>query len=129
MRVYYLQRALNDEEVTFVSEALETAVEQIQIPHVLPAPHPDGGYPGRAILDHETVVKHLKKAGINHDAGRQVGLVIPDDDHWYVAFNKGIYIATGYYPYLIQTVEHRRRIGNPGDMRILDGHGLAGGKD
>ncbi len=129
MRVYYLDRALNDEEVTFFSEALETAVEQIQIPHVLPAPHLDGGHPVRAILDHETVVKHLRKAGISQDSGKQVGLVIPNDDHWHAAFNKAICLETGYYPYNIQTAEHRRLLGVPGDMRILDFDGLAGRKD
>lgn len=53
MRVYYLNRKLATEELRFVAEALELAepVDQIRIPHILPAPDPDGGHSARPIMD------------------------------------------------------------------------------
>jgi hypothetical protein len=129
VRVYFLDRPLTDEEIDFVQHALKTTVEQVRIPHVLPAADTTKGYAGRPLLDDTLVTKHLRIAGIRPDQGSQVGLVIPRDMHWYAALAHGIYNETGFYPYLIQTAEHREQIGNPGEIRIMDMEGLAGGKD
>ena len=126
MRIYYLDRELAKEDLEFVEQALEVAepVDQIRIPHILPAPDPDGGHRARPIMDDEILDRHLKKAGILRDYGKQVCLVIPKDMHWYGALTEAIFKITGFYPYLIQTKDHRERINNPGEIRILDMHGM-----
>jgi hypothetical protein len=129
MRVYYLDRELTMEEAEFVQQALELTerIEQVRIPHILPAPDPDGGHRGRPLLDDEILEKHLIKAGIMHDYGNKVCLVIPKDMHWYGALSHTIFNITGFYPYLVQTKDHRERINNPGEIRILDMHGMMPG--
>lgn len=126
MRVYYLDKELAKEEAEFVKETLELTepVDQIRIPHILPAPDPDGGHRARPIMDDEILERHLKKAGILRDYGKQVCLVIPKDMHWYGALTEAIFKITGFYPYLVQTKDHRKRINNPGEIRILDMHGM-----
>ena len=126
MRVYYLDRKLTGEEARFVEEALELTepIGQIRIPHILPAPDSDGGHRGRPLFDDEIVEKHLVKAGILLDYGKQVCLVIPQDMHWYAALSKAIFKKTGFYPHLVQTKDHRERINNPGEIRIIDMHGM-----
>ncbi len=126
MRVYYLDRELTDEEARFVAEALELTepIDQIRIPHVLPASDPDGGHRSRPLMDNEILEKHLVKAGMLRDYGKQVCLVIPKDMHWYGALSHTIFNITGLYPYLVQTKDHRERINNPGEIRILDMHGM-----
>lgn len=126
MRVYYLDRKLTDEEARFVEEALELTepIEQVRIPHILPAPAPDGGHRARPLMDDEILNSHLKKADIMRDYGRQVCLIIPQDMHWYGALIHAIFNITGFYPYLVQTKDHRERINNPGEIRIIDMHGM-----
>lgn len=103
---------------------LTERIEQVRIPHILPAPDPDGGHRGRPLLDDEILEKHLIKAGIMRDYGKRVCLVIPRDMHWYGALTEAIFKITGFYPYLVQTKDHRERINNPGEIRILDMHGM-----
>jgi hypothetical protein len=126
MRIYYLDRKLTDEEAKFVEEALKLTepIEQVRIPHILPASDPDGGHRARPLLDDELLSGHLKKAGIMRDYGRQVCLVISQDMHWYGALSHAIFNTTGFYPYLVQTKDHRERISNPGEIRITDMHGM-----
>ena len=126
MRIYYLERALDIHEITWVEEAFasEGKIEQIRIPHVLPAPNANGSYMGRPLFDNEVIEGNLKKSGILKDYGKQVSIVIPKDMHWYAALGEAIYKLTGYYPYLIQTHDHREYINNPGEIRIIDMHGL-----
>lgn len=128
MRVYFLDGPLSDREIDFVEEALNNKIEQVRIPHVMPAADVTDGYSNRPLLDDALVSKHLRKAGINRDQGNQVALVIPLDTHWYAALAHAIHNETGFYPYLIQTTEHRQRIGNPGEIRIINMQGLAGDK-
>jgi hypothetical protein len=126
MRVYYLDRQLTNEEIEFLGEALKLSelTEQIRIPHILPAPDPRGGYRTRPIIDNEILEKHLKKAGILRDYGKQVCLVIPKEMHWYGALTEAIFKITGFYPYLVQTKDHRGGLKNPGEIRIIDMQGM-----
>ena len=126
MRVYYLDRELTKEESEFVNEALELRepLQQIRLPYVLPAPNPNSRYPLESLFDEEIVEKHLIKAGILRDYGMRVCLVIPKDMHWYGAISEAIFKKTGFYPYLIQTRDHRDHIKNPGEIRIIDMHGM-----
>jgi hypothetical protein len=126
MRIYYLDRELSKEEIEFVQQALDLTepIEQVRIPHILPVADPDDGHRGRPLLDDEILRRHLVKAGIIRDYGKHVCLVIPKDMHWYVALSHTIFNITGFYPYLIQTNDHRERIKNPGEIRILDMHGI-----
>jgi hypothetical protein len=106
---------------------LTEPVDQVRIPHILPASDPDGGHSGRPLLDDEILKRHLAKAGIIRDYGKQVCLVIPKDMHWYVALSHTIFSITGFYPYMVQTNDHRERFKNPGEIRILDMHGIISG--
>jgi hypothetical protein len=126
VRVYFLDRPLNDEETEFVENALGYKIEQVRIPYVLPVINYTKAYHDRPLIDDDLVRKHLLKSGISGDKGKQVGLVIPLDMHWYAAFAHAIEKETGIYPYLIQTDEHRASIGNPGYIRIMDMEGLLG---
>ena len=126
IRVYYLDRQLSPDEVQIVTEDLEAVVEQVRLPHVLPAPVREAGYSDRPLADVETVAPLLATAGIASDPGEQVALVVPKDQHWYLALSEAIYRETGFHPYLIQTAEQREHTGNPGELRVLDAHGLMG---
>jgi hypothetical protein len=124
MRAYYIETPLTDAELQDVAEMMETEVEQVRVPYVLPAPDQHGGHPERPLMDDELAMKPLKAAGILRDSGSQILLVIPLDGHWYTAFSEAIARLTGHYPYLVQTEGHRTAIGNPGGLRILDMEGL-----
>ena len=39
----------------------------------------------------------------------------------------GLWLATGFHPYVIQTVEQREAIGNPGELRVVNMHGMMAG--
>lgn len=127
MRVYYLDRPLSLEESREASELLKVDLEQIQIPYVLPAPGEEGAHPDRPLIDEAAASPPLRAAGILKDAGLRVALVIPGDMHWYAGFSHAIHTLTGYYPFLVQTAEHREKIGNPGYLRIFDMHGMMTG--
>jgi hypothetical protein len=129
MKVYYLDRPLTEEEAKFIQNTLETSIEQIRIPFILPAAKPTEYYNDRPMIDDKLVSNNLIKAGIKKDRGNQVGLVIPLDMHWYTAFTFAIEKMTGFHPYLIQTAEHRESIGQKGNIRIIDMEGLLGSED
>jgi len=126
VRVYFLDRPLKGEEIEFVENALGYEIEQVRIPYVLPVINDTKAYHDRPLIDDDLVRKHLLKSGISEDRGKQVGLVMPLDMHWYAAFAHAIEKETGIYPYLIQTGEHKESIGNPGPIRIIDMEGLLG---
>jgi hypothetical protein len=123
MRVYYLQRPLDEDELEYVSEALQEPIEQVRIPYVLPTPDPAFGYDNRPFIDDELLSRHLGLAGIKLDEGKRVALVVPDEMHWYSSILKVIRDETGFYPYLIQTEDQRKAIDNLGSFRILDPRG------
>ena len=123
IRAYYVDLPLSGGELKEVSELVNGPVEQVRIPHVLPVVDTS-----RPILDEDAVLEHLRRAGILREAGRQVLFVAPRDSHWTAAFGRAIERLTGSPPYLIQTKGQRQAVGNPGELRILDMRGLAGGK-
>lgn len=128
MKLYYLDRKLEREEVDIFSDTLKLSepVEQVRIPYVLPAPDPNGGYHGRPIIDGRLIEKHLLRAGILLDRGEKISLVIPKDRHWYESLISAIVNLTGRYSCLIQTEEQRSDIDKPRNIRIVDMEELIG---
>jgi hypothetical protein len=122
MRSYYVDVPLSESELTEVAGLMREPIEQVRIPHVLPIVDSS-----RPILDDDTILDHLRKAGILRDVGRRVLLLAPCESHWVAAFGRGIQRLTGRLPYLLQTEAERASIGNSGSLRILDMDGLAGG--
>jgi len=128
MRIYYLEEPLSEEDLHFVAKDLElqTAPEQVRIPHVLPPLSTDSDY-NDLCARHETLLRaNLRHAGIDQDRGKQVAFVAPQDMHWYSALIRAIASETDCYPYVVQTAAQRDAIGNPGPTRVLDTHGLSG---
>jgi hypothetical protein len=128
MRAYYLEDSLTDEELADVRDMMQMPIEQVRIPHVLPAPDERGAHNDRPLMDEQAATRPLKAAGILRDHGARVLLVMPKDMHWYTAFAEAVHTITGYFPYLIQTADHRDSIGNKGGLRIIDMHGMMGGR-
>ena len=128
MRLYYLDRGLESEEVDFVAGVLKLSepIEQIRIPYVLPAPDPNGGYSERPIIESNLIENHLLKAGILLDRGKKICLVIPKDIHWHRSLITAILRLTGYYLCLIQTGDQGKSIKNPEDIKIIDMEELIG---
>lgn len=128
MRLYYLDRRLESEEVNFVAGVLKLSepIEQIRIPYVLPACDPNGGYRDRPIIESNLIENHLLKVGILLDRGKKICLVIPKDIHWHRSLIAAILKLTGYYPCLIQTGDQGKSIENPEDIRIVDMKELIG---
>lgn len=130
MRLYYPDEPLSDIDAQFVQEAMELAAPpmQIRIPHVLPADRPQW-----TLAEFEKYVRvvrsALRNAGIDTDKGTQVLLVAPKDMYWYSLLVQAVHAETGCYPWLIQTAEQRASLGNDGETRILDTHGLMGLKE
>ena len=122
MRAYYVDVALSEDELKEVADLMQEPIDQVRIPHVLPVVDAS-----RPILDDDVILDHLRKAGILRDAGHRVLLVAPRDSHWMAAFGRAIERLTGWLPYVVQTETQRESLGNPGSLRILDMHGLAGG--
>jgi hypothetical protein len=127
MRLYYLEHPLADDDLAWVVETLEADVEQVQIPHILPAPDEHSTHEERFEMDEAAAGRALRAAGVLRDSGCRVALVIPGDMHWYAGLSEAIYALTGFYPFVVQTAEHRKGIGNPGYIRIIDMHGMMTG--
>jgi len=127
MRIYYFDSPLSREDVSFVVEALGVtgACEQVRIPHVLPTELP--AWSEQDFLKHQALLgSALQNAGIRKDRGQQVTLVAPAQMYWYSVLLHAVYNETGIFPWLVQTKEQRDAIGNPGETRLLDTHGLMG---
>ena len=122
MRAYYVDVALSEDELSEVADLMREPIEQVRIPHVLPAVDSS-----RPILDDDVILDHLRRSGLLRDGGHRVLLVAPRDPHWLAAFGRGIQRLTGLFPYLVQTEGQRQSVGNPGSLRIVDMEGLAGG--
>lgn len=133
--VYYLDEPLSDEDETFVVESLAaregvsltSKITQNRVATVLPA-HVDGS-PRELASDTELLKKHLVRAGLRKDAGRQVVWAMPKDTAWGVRFQLSIFEITGFYPYVLQRWS-RNEDGSlvKRDTRLIDGHGMMGGK-
>lgn len=127
MHIYYFDAALSEEDIAFVLESLEITgpCEQVRIPHVLPADAPN--WTEKTFHKHQALLcGALRNAGIATDRGKQVILVAPGKMYWYTVLVHAVYAETGAFPWLVQTREQRDVIGNPGETRILDTHGLMG---
>lgn len=132
--VYYLDEPLSDEDAAFVVESLadregisvDSKIAQNRVANVLPA-HIDGALRMPA-SDIELLKKHLVRAGLRKDAGRQIVWVMPRDTAWGVRFQLSIFEITGFYPYVLQRWGHA----DDGEVvkrntRLIDGHGMMGG--
>lgn len=122
MRLYYLGQPISSDDLARVREALETEVDQVAIPYVLPAPDGAGFYPDRPWLDDTAAGRALQAAGIARDIDQRVALVAPADVHWYVGFSQAIFTLTGHYPFVVQTAQYRESTSEPGETRIFDLH-------
>ncbi|GAB2534186.1 hypothetical protein [Rhodanobacter koreensis] len=133
--VYYLDEPLSDEDRTFILGSLaaregiglNSKIIQNRVATVLPA-HVDGTL-REPTSDIELLKKHLVRAGLRKDAGRQVVWVMPKDTAWGARFQLSIFEITGFYPYVLQ----RWSCNEDGalvkrDTRLIDGHGMMGGK-
>ncbi len=128
MKIYFLDQPLTDEESKSIIDLMELqeSIEQVRVPYVLPIVSRRNDY-SKELSRHENILrKHLLNVGISKDKGTQIGFVAPVNMHWYSVITNAIFKETGSYPYLIQTQSQREAIGNPGDLRILDGEGLMG---
>lgn len=127
MRVYYLEDRLSAEDASFVQDAMDDAseIQHVRIPHVLPTSRPT--WSRQEYHKNERLLRAaLKHAGIARDRGAQVLLVAPKQPYWYAVLINAVHAETGTFPWLIQTAAQREAIGNPGETRILDTHGLMG---
>jgi hypothetical protein len=124
MRAYYLDRPLTDDELADVIEMMERPVEQARIPHVLPEETTGRNSEERSQSDIDAATGILRRARIEREYGRPSLFVLPFDMRWNFAFSEAIRILTGFYPYTIQTAEHRERCGVPGELRIVDMQGM-----
>ncbi len=128
MRLYYLDRRLESEEVDFVAYILKLSepIEQIRIPCVLPAHDLNGDHRERPIIESNLMQKCLLKVGILSDRDKKVCLVIPKDTHWYRSLIAAILNLTGHYPCLIQIEDERKHTVNSGHIRVVDMDELIG---
>jgi len=140
MRIYYLDEPLNDEEVVFVTKSVlekdytelssVKLFEQIRVPGVWPAPNAKGLYEGTGPEPHINLVRNnLQKAGISRDIGKQVVWVMPKVTYWGVIFQMAIFEETGLHPYAAQRWYFEDGKTIKGDIRLIDGHGMMGGKE
>ncbi|QEM69106.1 hypothetical protein FO488_13670 [Geobacter sp. FeAm09] len=140
MRIYYLDEPLSNDELTFVTKSVlekdfselvsVKLFEQIRVPGVWPAPNTNGKYKETSPEPHIALVrKNIQKAGIFRDVGKQVVWVMPKATYWGAIFQMAIFEETGYYPYVAQRwyVEDGESV--KGDLRLIDGHGMMGGKE
>lgn len=137
MKVYYLDESLDKEELEFVKSSLVQRegllsiqeIEQIRIPTILPTPQENGSFSETIEEQTQLLEKNLLKVGINESYGTQVVWVMPKETHWGVKFQLAISNLTGCFPYVFQ----RWSVNEAGktvrkNMRLIDGHGMMGGK-
>lgn len=109
---YYLDQALDPDEVRFVAETLTgpwarfktgtRSLRQVRVPAVLPLPDANGNYAESREQRAQHVRLNLRHAGIQADAGRQVVWVMPCDSDWDAIFQFAIRTETGFGPYVAQ---------------------------
>ena len=127
---YYLDEALSDDELQFVTHTLTgpwakfrtgaSALAQKRGPAVLPLPDADGlsaeGREQRA----ERIRANLRHAGIRADNGRQVVWVMPRDSDWDAIFQFAIREETGLAPYVAQRWFLENGVLVRGRVRVVD---------
>lgn len=136
---YYLDEPLSTEEREFAETSLlgknsrfdtgATTLVEKRIPNILPLPGKDGLFSSDPRDRIQLIKANLRRAGIRGDGGNQVLLILPKDISWSTIFQMAIYEDTGYYPYTIQRWYYGENTIEKGEPRIMDGHGMMGGKD
>ncbi len=136
---YYLDEPLSPEEREFSEESLlgknsrfgtgATALVEKRIPNVLPVPGKNGLLSSEPAAHVQLIKANLRRAGIRGDGGKKVLLVIPKELSWGIIFQMAIYEETGYYPYTLQRWYYDEDAIEKREPRIIDGHGMMGGKD
>jgi len=137
MRIYYLDEALNNEELTFVKDAIVQreglgaiqSLEQVRIPTVLPTPSIEGQFQESIEEQIYMLYKNLKNAGIEKDVDKQITFVMPKEAHWGVKIQMAIVELTGFAPYVVQrwSVDDKGKTVRR-DIRLIDAHGMFGCK-
>lgn len=135
MRIYYIDEPLNNSDLVLLKEAISSRdglralqkIEQIKIPCVLPMDSDLSNMDTRKVL--ELIKGNLLNAGVGNDCGIQVVFVMPQTTHWGVKFQMAIMELTGIGPYTFQ----RWRVDEDGksyrgNSRVIDTHGMFGGK-
>lgn len=137
MRIYYLDEPLDEEEIEFVKQALCQReglqsiqhIDQIRVPTVLPIPAQKGVFEKDVEGRTQIAINSLSRAGINNDIGSQVTWVMPKNTHWGCVFQLAIWEVTGFAPYVVQRWRYDGDHLVRGDISLIDGHGMMGGKD
>jgi len=109
---YYIDEALEDDELLFVSNALigpwakfktgASSITQKRVPLLLPTPDANGVYKESRERRAERIRPALQRAGIRADNGHQVVWVMPQDMEWDAIFQFAIREETGLAPYVVQ---------------------------
>ena len=97
---YYIDEALEDDELLFVSNALigpwakfktgASSITQKRVPLLLPTPDANGVYKESRERRAERIRPALQRAGIRADNGHQVVWVMPQDMEWDAIFQFAI---------------------------------------
>jgi hypothetical protein len=130
MRIYYLDKPLTGRNLAFVKCELELSdpVEQVRVPHVFPLIGTDTMAADRELEREQALLqKNLRHAGISRDRGKRIAFVAPSNMRWAGLLIMAIHAETGSLPFIIQTSQQRRAIGNRGSVRIIDAEYTANG--
>jgi hypothetical protein len=127
---YYLDQALDDEELQFVARTLigpwarfktgAQELRQVRVPAVLPLPDEDGAYAESREQRAHRVCLNLHHAGIRADAGKRVVWVTPQDADWDAIFQFAIREETGFAPFVAQRWFPQDGVLVRGKLRVVD---------
>jgi len=127
---YYLDEALDEEEMRFVTRTLigpwarfktgATALRQKRVPLVLPTPDPHGIHTHDREQRAQGIRSNLRHAGIHADCGRQVVWVTPRDADWDAIFQFAIHEETGFGPFVAQRWFLHDGVLVRGPLRVVD---------
>lgn len=127
---YYLDEALNDEELDFVGKTLlgpwarfktgANQLEQKRVPFVVPAPDDHGQYELDRKQRARRIAANLRHAGIASDRQRRVVWVMPHDISWDAIFQYAIRHETGFGPFVVQRWSATDGQLARGQVRVID---------
>jgi hypothetical protein len=139
LHCYYLAEPLSRSDLDRVGktvayiefmEASDLMLEQVEVPSIWLARRPGEYNESEDIKRHMRLVRrNLRNAGIQQDVGRQLGWVMPREDaYWATVFQIAIFEETRFYPSSVQhwSVNDGKVV--RGSLRVIDGHGMMGGK-
>ena len=109
MNIYYLDQALDAEELEFIKSTLKkrhgglsfSDIRQVRVPAVLPAPTEDGSYEENIIERLRIARRNLLRTDIEKQAGAPVIWIMPKGAHWGTVFQLAIQELTGYFPFIV----------------------------